>query len=50
MEMKLDTGEEKRTFVMKYMKSKRLEVEKTLWTIVAISSQGQRPNYEASKA
>lgn len=34
MKMKLHTREEKRTFLIKYMKSKNLDIEKNLWALL----------------
>lgn len=34
MKMKLHTREEKRTFLIKYMKSKKLDIEKNLWALL----------------
>lgn len=50
---KLGTGEEKWAFLVRYMKPNKLDVEKPLWTIAAISSQGHKSkmnvNCETSK-
>lgn len=45
---KLGTEEEKWTFVMKYMKSNKLDLEWALGTTAAIVSQGHRTKMKAS--